>query len=247
VPAFHQTGATPPRPKPNIDTGGEFPVRVVASASRHGWLDLASVGMTGAGGASMHDRDTFAPTEESIDRSRRSGWSAGETAWHVHVLIAKVHRGAIIIWPFPAAKRREPAVAARLWPVSSNGPVMWSTTLPFHCYSQAGNRHRRSHCVVCLITRRPQDPTIPDFKRCELCHDQYLAGGGPGTLDPAKEIPEGPVVALSLCSDRASVSPRGSRPAHRRSITSRGIIDSLETDCVGVLACPGPASRGAAR
>ena len=30
----------------------------------------------------MHNRDAFPPTEASIIRLHRSGWSAGETAWH---------------------------------------------------------------------------------------------------------------------------------------------------------------------
>lgn len=30
----------------------------------------------------MHDRGAFPPTEESIARLHRSGWSTGETAWH---------------------------------------------------------------------------------------------------------------------------------------------------------------------
>jgi hypothetical protein len=30
----------------------------------------------------MSDRDAFPPSEESIVRLHRSGWSTGETAWH---------------------------------------------------------------------------------------------------------------------------------------------------------------------
>src|SRR4051794_19928123 len=37
----------------------------------------------GQGRGHMTDHTKFPPTEESIDRLRRSGWSTGEAAWHV--------------------------------------------------------------------------------------------------------------------------------------------------------------------
>jgi hypothetical protein len=60
----------------------------------------------------MHDRDAFPPTEESIARLHRSGWSTGETAFYVE--------GGGVVWVVDGSNgenriRAEGATQREVW------------------------------------------------------------------------------------------------------------------------------------